>query len=52
MHGQNYTQCSRDPLLSPEEWPCRGRAQTWLADAFINCLAPSLNQFGASLACL
>lgn len=51
-HAQKYTQCSRDPLLNPEEQPSRGRAQPWLANAFINCLVPSLKQLGALLACL
>lgn len=51
MHAQ-YTWCSRDPLLNPEEKPHWDKAQPWLANAFINCLAPSLKQFGALLACL
>lgn len=51
LHAQ-HTWCSRDPFLNPEQKPQWDKAQPWLADAFINCLAQSLNHFGASLACL
>lgn len=38
-------------VLSPEEQPYWGKTQTWLADAFLKSLAPSLNQFGVLLSC-
>lgn len=51
MHAQ-YTWCSRDPLLNPEEKPHWDKAQPWLADTWLHKLPGSIFKQVWCFACL